>query len=382
MNQQEKQPEKQSDLFLTALNDVDFGESLEEAEVHHILGLTMEKIMQEKKNNSLAATPIAAKQMEQEVKSMTPIRAKKKYFTGLVACAALFLALTVSAVAYFQLDEGFQKFLKLDKDQNQLVEKAGTAINVEAENQGYRLVAKESIGDRNHLYVLLDLFAPEGTVLDAKDYAFRKFHFDLTNKNNISGGSTVNQLPDDDPTDNKISFVFEIEASEELVDADIFLKLTGLIGYNEEEEILYLDMDGDWDLNFPLRYEDVSQCFQPNITVPFNGKEVQVTEIYLSPLSLSVTLKGEAIAEYDRTPPPLPSEIKTGEFDIVDYEDTMERFPIKIILQDGSVLKGIRSERVEIDEDVLTRSIQFDRVIEMSDIAAVEFLGENIYLNK
>ncbi len=352
-------------------DSIEFGEPLEQAEIDSILRKTMDKIDQEKSGIAEDALLVAQ-----------PMSVKKKYFSVFVACAALFLAFTVSAVAYFQLDEGFQKFLKLDKDQNQLVEKAGTAINVEAENQGYRLVARESIGDRNKVYILLDLIAPEGTVLDAKDYAFRNFHFDLTNKNNISGGSTVNQLPDADPTDNKISFVFEIDASEEIVDADIFLRLSGLVGYNEEEEILYLDLDGNWDLAFPLCYEDVSVIFQPQVTVAFNGEDVKVTEIYLSPLSLSVTLKGDAIAEYDRTPPPLPSEIETGDFAIVDYEDTMERFPIQIILQDGSVLTGIRSERIGIEDDVLTRSILFDRVIEMSDVAAVKFLGETIYLNK
>lgn len=345
-------------------------EPLTEEEENKLLSLTMEKVNREQG-------------MEQPMRTVRIKSQKKKYFTGVLAAACLFLALTVSAVAYFQLDEGFQKFLKLDKGENQLVEKAGVAINVAAENQGYQLIARESIGDRNKVYILLDLIAPEGTVLNAKDYAFRNFHFDITNKNHTFGSSTVNQLPDEDPTDNKISFVFEIDASEKMVDADIFLRLTGLIGYNEEEEILYLDMDGNWDLEFPLRYEDVSFCFQPqNITVPFNGEDVRVTEVYLSPLSLSLTLKGNGIAEYDRTPPPLPSELKEGEFGIDEYENTMERFPIKIILQDGSALTGIRSESIGIEADVLTRSIQFDRVIEMSDVAAVEFLGETIYLEQ
>ena len=172
MNEKEKWEEEQ--LFSLPLDNIEFGEPLDEVETKRILAMTMEKINAEKKGTAQDA-PLTAKPMK-------PIQRKKRYVTVFAACAALFLALTVSAVAYFQLDEGFQKFLKLDKNQNQLVEKAGTAINVEAENQGYRLVAKESIGDRNHLYVLLDLFAPEGTVLDAKDYAFRKFHFDLTNK--------------------------------------------------------------------------------------------------------------------------------------------------------------------------------------------------------
>lgn len=369
MSKKEQRIEEQ--LFQIPLDNIEFGEPLEGAEAEKLLAMTMDKINQEQKG-AVTEVPLTAKTKKE----------KKKYFTGLVACAALFLALTVSAVAYFQLDEGFRNFLKIDKDQNALVEKAGTAINVEAENQGYRLIARESLGDRNKVYILLDLIAPEGTVLDAKDYAFRNYHFDMTNKNNLFAGYTVNQLPDEDPTDNKVSFVFEVDASEKMIDADILLGLTGLVGYNEEEEILLLDMDGDWHLEFPLRYEDVSQSFRPKVTVPFNGKDVDVQELYLSPLSLSIALKGEAIAEYDRMPPPLPSELEEGSFVIDEYENTMERFPIKIILQDGSVLASIRSESIGINEDVLTRSIQFDKVIKMSDVAAVEFLGETIYLNK
>lgn len=348
------------EIYLETIPEIE-GAPLGDTEVNRILGKTMNKISHYDGESCY----------KERFVSIPGKQKRKKMWGVLLAGVCLFSVLTATAIAYFQLDERFLKFLNLEEEQNHLLEKAGIAMNAEAVNQGYRLVARESIGDHNNVYVLLDLIAPENTTLSAGNYSFGYYYFDIDSFRNYQAGYTVEQLEDENPNDNKISFIFMADASKNLVGKDITLQLGDLTCYTGEAEGISV-VDGEWKLEFSLCYEDISAIYKPGIYVDFFGQQVAMKEIYLSPLSISLRLQGKAIHEYDSTPPALPGE--------PGYVDKNRLLDIKLILQDGSIIDSYRSESTGTKGYTLQRNCLFKNVINPTDVAAIEFLGERIEL--
>ena len=93
---------------------------------------------------------------------------KRRNF-GLMLMAGILCAgaVVASAAAWFQMDKDLARELGAKGDQVQGV--GGTSIQTSRESEGWTLTVNQAVGDRNCAYLLLDLTAPEGTVLDGDD---------------------------------------------------------------------------------------------------------------------------------------------------------------------------------------------------------------------
>lgn len=171
------------------------------------------------------------------------------------------------------------------------------AVNKTVKDAGSTLTVREVLGDRDNLYLLLNFTAPEGTVLDAYDYRFREDTVTLDAQGDWKGiGYT--KLEDDDPGDNSLDLVMRIRADNISKDGTMTLRLGELeaaAGYGEP--YISLNIPGEWKLSFPLRCADSSLTRELHLPVTLYGQEATVTEVSLSPLSVTVKGNGGALGD-------------------------------------------------------------------------------------
>lgn len=224
---------------------------------------------------------------------------KKRNF-GLMLMAGVLCAgaVVASAAALFQWDKGLAKELGAGDGQPQGV--GGTSIQTSREAGGWTMTLNQAVGDRNCAYLLLDLTAPEGTVLDADFYlldncrpVFEKDH---------SGSWGWSCLEDPDKTDNKISFLLDMKMNKDLRNAKGTLKVTGLQAVQfdpEEKENDRVERLAqlDWELPFQLDYQDQVTTYRPQKTLRlergFIKGELTVEKVEVGPLSILIRLSGD-----------------------------------------------------------------------------------------
>lgn len=213
-----------------------------------------------------------------------------------VLCAG---AVVASAAAWFQMDKGLARELGAKGDQVQGV--GGTSIQTSRESEGWTLTVNQAVGDRNCAYLLLDLTAPEGTVLDADYYRLDMCLLEFQKKHSGSW-SWSTPLEDPDKTDNKISFLVDMKMDGDLRGAKGTLKASGLKvvwfdpeekGNDREECLSQLE----WELPFQLDYQDEMTTYRPQKTLHVERGlikgDVTVEKVEVGPLSMLIRLSGD-----------------------------------------------------------------------------------------
>lgn len=214
-----------------------------------------------------------------------------------IAVAAVVLCGSALAVST-GLDQRFLEFLgATTAEQAEPLIAGAQVVNKTVKNAGSALTVREVLGDQDNLYLLLNFTAPEGTVLDAHDYRFRRDSVTLDSQGDWKGiGYT--KLEDGDPEDNSLDLVMHITADSVSKDGTMTLRLGSLeaaAGYGEP--YVPLDIPGEWKLSFPLRCVDSSLTWEMRLPVTLYGQEAMVTEVSLSPLSVTVKGNGDTMEE-------------------------------------------------------------------------------------
>lgn len=251
---------------------------------------------------------------------------KKRRFlpkaVGAIAAAAILCgsALAVST----GLDGRLLEFLGVRTvEQAEPLIAGAQVVNQTVKDAGSTLTIREVLGDQDNLYLLLNFTAPEGTVLDAYDYRFQKDTVTLDSQDDWKGiGYT--KLEDDDPGDNSLDLIMHIKADSISRDGTITLQMGNLeaaAGYGEP--YVPLDIPGEWKLSFPLRCADSSLTREIHLPVTLYGQEAMVTEVSLSPLSVTVKGNGDAME---------------GVVEAARASGVQGWFPVTIYFQDGSSL--------------------------------------------
>ena len=229
-------------------------------------------------------------------------RPMKKTRFGLMLLAAALCVGTVaaSAAAYFRMNGTIAGTLGLDSEGQQLLAPGGSDIRVSQECGGWTLTVDQAVGDRNCAYILLDLAAPEGTVLDADLYQLDCL---LAFEGSRGGSYGCRQVEDEDKTDNRIAFLLRTTMEGDLRDTMGALEVRELRAVTLGEEDTAEDdkaeriPDLTWRMNFPMAYEDDPITYRPRRAVTVTRGEVQgeirVEKVEVTPLSLTVTLTGK-----------------------------------------------------------------------------------------
>ncbi len=211
-----------------------------------------------------------------------------------VLCAG---AVVASAAGYFTLNRPLAKHLGAGEQENGLVSQAVQNLDSTCTVDGWTVTASQVLGDKTQLRVLLDVTAPEGTVLPNGDY---RLELPILDPDVIF---TVDKVEDDEPTDNKMSFVLSSVQAKDYRGQTVKFHMEGISRYKKYtlEELNAganpLDVDrlvaGDFDLTFQLNYQDTSVTYNPGAEIDTAYGKIQVDEITLSPLSVFIKLSGE-----------------------------------------------------------------------------------------
>ncbi len=211
-----------------------------------------------------------------------------------VLCAG---AVVASAAGYFTLNRPLAKHLGAGEQENGLVSQAVQNLDSTCTVDGWTVTASQVLGDKTQLRVLLDVTAPEGTVLPNGDY---RLELPILDPDVIF---TVDKVEDDEPTDNKMSFVLSSVQAKDYRGQTVKFHMEGISRYKKYtlEELNAganpLDVDrlvaGDFDLTFQLNYQDTSVTYNPGAEIDTAYGKIQVDEIILSPLSVFIKLSGE-----------------------------------------------------------------------------------------
>ena len=239
-------------------------------------------------------------------------------------------------------------------------------------SNGWTVELEQMVVDRYSLSVLVNLTAPEGTVLDGEDYSIW-FDSELKPETNDKNGvgsfvSGSRFLPDDDPTDRKLSFWWYrgptsyLEApTQELIGKEISLQPLWLwekgsgnkVADFSEETYTYFaalpaqDSGSNAQVNFPLAVGDV---------------QMTLTDLYLSPASFAFTLAAEGSAAHALASPALK-----------DIEKT-----IFLHLEDGTAISVGRpvSQAYHPDQGIGEFVFQFDQIIDPDEVVSLTILGQ------
>ena len=194
-------------------------------------------------------------------------------------------------------------------------------VDVSKESNGATLHVTQVYWDRTCIRVLADFTAPEGTVLDMGDFddpkcwtpkGFISKEWTWPYFLNAEGEQLENKaygsyrwrvLKDDDRQDNRCSMVLEYNThfyeGTLLKDAVSLwvpaIDLYYFVGGEEENETV---LTGDWSFEVALPQHDIGYFWQADQVIgTLDGAEVTLEKVYLSPMTLELTLVREGTVE-------------------------------------------------------------------------------------
>lgn len=333
------------------------GEALSPEEEARVLARTLEK----------AGLPPVETGKERPMK-------RSKFGLMLLAAALCVGTVAASAAAYFQMNGTIAGALGLDSEERQqLLAQGGSDIQLSQDCQGWTLTVDQAVGDRNCAYILLDLEAPEGTVLGADLYRLDCL---LAFEGSKGGSYGCCQVEDEDKGDNRLSFLIHTTMEGDLRKAVGALKVQGLravtFGGTAEDDMVEQVAGLLWEMKFPMDYEDDPVTYRPGRVIPVTRGhiqgEIKVEKVEITPLSLTVTFTGR-------------KEL----LDRVDAQTAGTPTPGAILVAakdgDGAVYE-VQSSAGHSKLGGFEQVITFQPAIDPADVAAVVVDGVEIPLDK
>lgn len=259
--------------------------------------LALDKIssLQDQANRSVTAvTAPIDKAQEKEVAGKSKRRHKRRKtvcLATLLAACALVVSVGTAAMATLSTDSRLLEVLHADsKSQIAQLNEMRTPIQQYAKADGYTVTVQEAISDRHNTWVLLEVEAPLDVVLDENCVFFKNTHIQMEH---MSGhGYTIYTLSDDNPNDNKLSFVLDFSARKKLAGQKLTLQL-GMLSENELNEALEITRErllakGPWEFWFELPEQDSTVTMWQWKTLWYQDESFLLQKIEVSPLSIAL----------------------------------------------------------------------------------------------
>lgn len=320
----------------------------------------------EQKERMLSA--ILAKSRNAEKRGMTVV----KHFKAVLVAAAIACCLftTAFAVTVFGLDAKFVSFLKPTSDErSEYLANGAYVVDKQISNKYGTLEVKQILGDENTVYILMDLTAPDGTVLDAERYRFDPIRSDYSTRLGEVYGSAFIKAEDDDPSDNKISLIMLIGSEHTMAGETMTLHLEDLYAsYDQVSNIPEtIAVPGEWNISFPLDFKNLSRSFDIDRPIALYGGSFQMETVSVSPLSISLTITGD---------------LRTG---IGDNKDLDIAFPVSLVFDDGSILTATCdtaqvSAHASYTNNKLTITQRFHQVIDSDQVRSITIFDQEFAL--
>lgn len=302
-----------------------------------------------------------------------PRRWKKSAF---VLTAAAAMALACAAAAFSALDPRLLSFFQRTPQDTELLGEGVVAVDQShTYENGWTVSVRQALADRYSFTALVEVTAPEGTALDQAEYLLdldSDLLPELEDRDGIGGfryGSTM--LEDEDPADNHITLLWYRSPTSYLkAETEPFtgrtavltpLRLTGW----ETVQNLEIDFTPEqWTCTVDLPEEDSGKEIPAGQTVLVGEDEMEVTQLYLSPISCALTLQGE---EHD-----------SRMWGPIGLSSLMEE--TSLTLADGSTLPMSRLLDLTYNSDAgqAEAVFQLERITDPEQVVSVTVFGETI----
>lgn len=216
-------------------------------------------------------------------------RKKKLFFPRRLAavCAVAVLLLSVFGVSAAFLMDGRLQALWNGGDPSTV---AAVQLGQSSENKGYIATLAEAAGDENLAYFLIELQGPEGEAL-GQDLGFA--HTTVRMEDWSHMGWSCEQLPDEDPTDNRTSFLLVFESSEKMTNQKLSITLEDLYRYREEGETLAAG--GSWQFETAVHLSGIQKTFKPGGTLEHQDGTLHLGKVTVTPVSVTVDLRRDPL---------------------------------------------------------------------------------------
>lgn len=306
--------------------------------------------------------------VERALSGRAPVRGERRRTVKRklpIMLAAVIAALCVSAAAAYviQWNGAMAHRFGADAAQQEKLASSGAVGDPgqSAAENGLTIAALQTLGDKNGVYLLLSVQAPEGAVL-SDDSAFEKLRVDIGGAGRVSwsGGFMSGPAGTASPSGTDDARYFELWLYN-TQQADWRGKTITLDFENLQEDLGKLDMrtvtEGEWSLSWPLSYSDQMRSFQPNGTYLVDGRAVTVDSVQLSPLSLSFSLSGDGLEAL---------------IDHSDLDECGSLCSVSLTLRDGTVLSELYGPGSERRAGAsYGRTISFERVVDAEQATAL-----------
>lgn len=303
-----------------------------------------------------------------------PKKSHRKRFIMLVAACITVFALGAVSFAATTLNVNLLNFFHpQSQEETDLLNSLGTIIDKQVTENGLTIDVKEALGDSNAVYVMFDIIAPEGTLLDKEQYTFVSQMIEVEKGFSMVHGMgySFECLEDVNPNDNIKPMMLCLSSSENLVGKNMTFRFTDFSCYKTEEElknhpatvegtpgdendVYNILIPGEWEITFPLNYTDNTAVYKLNEKLQYNDILFKVKEVRLSPISISMTLSTL----------------------LNDRSDSIHEAPLIIHMKNGETINADNGSRGTSSNGLKTVvDAQFNKIVNPSEIESIEYCG-------
>lgn len=248
-------------------------------------------------------------------RKVIPMKKLKKL--TVVAVAAALMLVTCAAAVVTGLDQRLLDYFGAGPEQAELLAPGAIPVDITVEDNGATFHVAQVLRDRYSIAVVADFTAPEGTVLDVNGPDRELNHFGDVGKicflNEAGVPVEVSafrckwySLDDGYPKDNRLSLLFYLSVPGGLDRevSSLVLDTENLTVFDRTDIDFHTFYTGNWPLEIPLPQADIgcTQQFDQRVG-ELDGEAIHLKEVYLSPITMMVTLERETEISAD-----LPSE--------------------------------------------------------------------------
>lgn len=325
------------------------------------------------------ARALAARQ-EQPVQ-----RPRRRWSRTAVAAAVIAAVLVGSVGAAVVVPPVVRSYFGDSAGYRQSAVKLGESIT----KNGWTMTLTDCMADDYTIYLGVTLTAPEGTVLDWADgYHFDDWSSPTFPELDMAGSGGYDQLEDNDPTDNQLSFIFTayyISEGESFNGSTMEITLGKLYhntAWNEKEKTWErsYDCDATWSFRTTLNYPDHTIRLEPDLPVHTLDVDATITEVVVSPLSVYVCIEGDALKGHHSWVPKdeagNPACIDVQE--IILYTKDGNPIPMNSHMHCSGCHGGEWSDPEEIGDLILVR--RPDTPLDVENLASISVCGVEIPL--
>lgn len=268
---------------------------------------------QEEKQD-LTARLLRAAEQEENMTDSTK-RKIKKLSRGMIIGIAAALMLSVGALAAV-VNPGLRSYFDTESPGAQEELEHGICqLGRSLTYRGWTVALTDCVGDSYRAYVWVEVTAPKGTNLAEEEGNWFSTYYSLDGEG-VYGptGGALYTVPDEDPTDNRISFCMEVKPflKEGLPGStvDITLepieemKLTGTGAEGGQTVKVYDRIEAirghSWvfeNVEFP--YTNQSILLEPKVPVPYLGGTAELARVEITPLTAVIRVEGGSCYDHN-----------------------------------------------------------------------------------